>query len=233
MTTIYTVNGKVLKNSTTDKWLIKHVLPAKTLRFEFSNADYDPTQESGWKNGSTWTRVSTSYGNIWDWYCSSNNWNDAFSAKFKTSGNNVKILEGNLLGVTSLYFAFYNAEYITEVHSLTNTSSVTDVGYMFAGGCPWLTTVDLFDTSNVTNMYGFFWGCQRFSYVPLFDTSKVTNMNNAFKDTPRVNGGALALYTQASTQTTPPANHVDTFDGCGRLTTTGAAELAQIPDDWK
>lgn len=104
---------------------------------------------------------------------------------------------------------------------------------MFAGGCPWLTTVDLFDTSGVTNMYGFFWGCQRFSYIPLFDTSKVTDIANAFHDTPRVNGGALALYTQASSQTTPPSSHTDTFDGCGRLTTTGAAELAQIPDEWK
>ena len=233
MTTIYTVNGKVLKNSATDKWLIKHVLPAKTLRFEFSDSSYDPTQESGWKSGSTWTQVSTSYGNIWDWYCSSNNWEGAFNAKFKTAGNYVKVLEGNLQGVTKLNSTFYNAEYLTEVHSLTNTSSVTSVSYMFAGGCPWLTTVELFDTSNVTNMYGFFWGCQRFSYIPLFDTSKVTNITNAFHDTPRVNGGALALYTQASTQTTPPTDHTDTFDGCGRLTTTGAAELAQIPDDWK
>lgn len=33
--------------------------------------------------------------------------------------------------------------------------------------------------------------------------------------------------------TAVPASHTDTFDGCGRLTTIGAAELAQIPDDWK
>lgn len=232
MTTIYTVNGKVLKNSATDKWLIKHVLPVKTLRFEFSNADYDPTQESGWKSGSTWTQVSTSSGNIWDWNCTGSDWSRAFERKFQTEGNNARVLEGNLQGVTSLYHSFYNSVYLTEVRGLINTSGVTNVSYMFAGGCPNLETVELFDTSNVTNMYGFFWGCQKFSYIPLFDTSKVNNMNNAFQDNPRVTGGALALYQQASTQTTPPANHTNTFNGCGSQTTTGAAELAQIPSSW-
>jgi hypothetical protein len=41
------------------------------------------------------------------------------------------------------------------------------------------------------------------------------------------------LYQQASTQTNPPTNHDATFRSCGRDTTTGAAELAQIPSDWK
>jgi len=48
-----------------------------------------------------------------------------------------------------------------------------------------------------------------------------------------VESGALALYQQASTQATPPAYHHYTFYRCGRDTTTGAAELAQIPSSWK
>jgi hypothetical protein len=49
----------------------------------------------------------------------------------------------------------------------------------------------------------------------------------------KVESGAYALYQQASTQTTPPSSHSNTFRNCGRDTTTGAAELAQIPSDWK
>ena len=47
-----------------------------------------------------------------------------------------------------------------------------------------------------------------------------------------VQSGALALYQQASSQTNPPSSHNNTFYNCGKFTTTGAAELAQIPSDW-
>jgi len=48
-----------------------------------------------------------------------------------------------------------------------------------------------------------------------------------------VQSGALALYNQASTQANPPTNHTLAFQNCGVDTQTGAAELAQIPSDWK
>ena len=38
---------------------------------------------------------------------------------------------------------------------------------------------------------------------------------------------------QASTQAIPPTNHAVAFWHCGKNTVTGAAELAQIPNDWK
>lgn len=34
-------------------------------------------------------------------------------------------------------------------------------------------------------------------------------------------------------QATPPSSHASTFNKCGRDTVSGAAELAQIPSDWK
>jgi hypothetical protein len=58
-------------------------------------------------------------------------------------------------------------------------------------------------------------------------------MNNTFGQTLNVEGGALALYQQASSQTNPPSSHSQTFYDCGKNTTTGAAELSQIPSDWK
>ena len=113
-----------------------------------------------------------------------------------------------------------------------NASNVTNMGYLVQN-CTALTTVSLFDTSNVTNMAGMFFGCTSLTAVPLLDTSKATNMTYMFYNCYKVESGALALYQQASSQTTPPSNHYATFKNCGRDTTTGAAELAQIPSDWK
>jgi surface protein len=99
--------------------------------------------------------------------------------------------------------------------------------------CPSLTTVPLFNTSKVTNMSCMFSSCTSLTSIPLFDTSKVTDMSRTFMQCRKVQSGALALYQQASTQANPPSNHSRTFYNCGRDTTTGAAELAQIPSDWK
>ena len=113
-----------------------------------------------------------------------------------------------------------------------NTTGITNMRYMFAG-CSSLTTVPLFNTSNVTEMRDMFAGCSSLTTVPLFNTSNVTNMGSAFYNCRNVQSGALALYQQASTQTNPPTRHELTFYNCGSNTTTGAAELAQIPSDWK
>jgi hypothetical protein len=53
-----------------------------------------------------------------------------------------------------------------------------------------------------------------------------------FIDCTNVQSGALALYQQMSTQTTQPTVYGDCFTNCGSNTTTGAAELAQIPASW-
>jgi len=58
-------------------------------------------------------------------------------------------------------------------------------------------------------------------------------MSYMFSGCYKVESGALALYQQASSQATPPSTHNSAFYKCGRDTVTGAAELAQIPSDWK
>lgn len=61
------------------------------------------------------------------------------------------------------------------------------------------------------------------------DTSVI--VNNAFSGNKEVTGGALNLYNKfiaADWQGT----HVSCFTNCGVNTTTGAAELAQIPSSW-
>ena len=124
---------------------------------------------------------------------------------------------------------FYNNTSLVSVIA-ANTTGVTNMGTMFCKTN--LTTVPLFDTSSVTNMYDMFNNCTSLTTVPLFDTSSVTNMGQMFRNCMAVESGALALYQQASTQTTPPQYHTLTFKNCGANTIPGDAELAQIPSSW-
>ena len=70
--------------------------------------------------------------------------------------------------------------------------------------------------------------------------SKMTKMSDNidsllqnYNETVDIINKKFALYNQLSTQTTPPSSHSQTFYDCGSNTTTGSAELAQIPSDWK
>lgn len=121
---------------------------------------------------------------------------------------------------------------VLRIVQLFDTSNVTRMDSMF-NGCGYLQSVPLFDTSSVTTMDSMFYRCRRLVNIPLFDTSNVSDMDHMFYDCVNVESGALALYQQASTQANPPPNHSLTFHDCGANTTTGAAELAQIPSTWK
>lgn len=178
-----------------------------------------------------------------------------FAFLFFNSNNVEEVLGANTTGITNMYAMFNYCTSLTNV-ALFDTSSVTDMRIMFVN-CYSLTSVPLFDTSSVTNMYSMFNKCSALTSAPLFNTSSVTSMeymfsdcsalkmvplfntssvvfmNGMFENCTNVQSGALALYQQASTQANPPSKHTGTFKNCGSNTTTGAAELAQIPDDWK
>ena len=178
-----------------------------------------------------------------------------FAFLFFNSNNVEEVLGANTTGITNMYAMFNYCTSLTTValfdtssvtdmhimfvfcHSLTsvplfNTSSVTNMGNMF-DRCSALEMVPLFNTSSVTNMEYMFSNCSALKTVPLFNTSSVVFMNGMFENCNNVQSGALALYQQASTQANPPSKHTGTFKNCGSDTTTGAAELAQIPSDWK
>ena len=140
--------------------------------------------------------------------------------------------------VTDMKNMFRNCYNLTQLPQYS-TSSATIMGGL-CYGCSNLESVPLFDTSSVTTFiyidggsrYGAFGQCTALKTVPLFDTSSATNTSYMFSGCTAVESGALALYTQASTQTTPPTSYSGMFANCGSGTTTGAAELAQIPASW-
>lgn len=199
-------------------------LPPNTIRVKFASG-YTPTM------GDTQTLVDANE-NIWDIYKQSNNW----TRLFNINGNNVfnellEVLGANTSNVTKMTGLFRHCESLASV-PLFDTSNVTDMASIFAW-CKLLTTVPLFDTSNVTIMESTLFECSSLTSVPLFNTSNVTNIRYMCCNCRKVQSGALALYQQASTQANPPIIHDHTFTNCGVNTQTGAAELAQIPNDWK
>ena len=86
---------------------------------------------------------------------------------------------GNMTrGCISMSYLCYDQIKITNVDNIANwnTSSVLDMSGMF-NGCSNLTSVPLFDTSNVTNMSGML-SCSKLIAIPLLDCSKISTGNN-------------------------------------------------------
>ena len=133
--------------------------------------------------------------------------------------------------VTTMYMMFDSCKSLVTIPQF-NTSNVTDMGYMF-NDCDDLEIVPLLDTSKVSGMNAMFSDCISLKNIPLFNTSSVIYMDSTFNNCTKVESGALTLYNQVSSQSVPPVNHYYTFRNCGLDTVTGAAELAQIPSDWK
>lgn len=115
--------------------------------------------------------------------------------------------------------------------TITTSSSLVTANQVFRG-CKQLRSFSISNTSSVTNFGYMCTGCKALQTVPLLATGAATIVTNMFYNCNNVASGALALYTQMSTQTTPPATHTDCFKNCGSNTVTGAAELAQIPTTW-
>lgn len=200
------------------------VLPANTVRVRTSNGN--PPIKDRYTSYETATLVPGTT-DVYDVYKSGTD----IRRFLRGSTNVVEILGANTTGITDMQYMFYGCSSLTSI-SLFDTSSVTNMTFMFSG-CSSLTSAPLFDTSSVTNMSSMFNDCSSLTFIPLFNTSSVTNIGYMFQRCTNVESGALALYQQASTQTKPPTSHTATFRNCGSNTTTGAAELAQIPSNWK
>lgn len=228
-------------------------LPANTVRVKTSDGNVPKKVAKAWNHPGTSYETATLVSgttDVYDVYKSGT----SFETLLYGSNNVIEVLGANTTGITSMQYMFFSCTNLTIVplfdtssvtitgdmfnscNKLTSvplfdTSNVTDIGGMFYN-CFKLTSVPLFNTSNVTNMATMFYNCNYLTAIPLFDTSKVTDMRQMFQYCYRVESGALALYQQASTQTNVPVSYASCFKECGKNTTTGAAELAQIPSSW-
>ena len=189
--------------------------------------------------------------NIWDLTYEDSHWGSLLSSEMTL----LEVLGANTTGVTNMAVMFNYCGHLRKV-ALFDTSTVTSTASMFSNcshlvtiplfkttnvtcmremfiNCYQLETVPLLDMSNVTESDDMFMHCRALKYIPLFNTSSIYDMHGMFYECTNVKSGALALYQQASSQAVPPQYHDYVFYSCGSNTTTGAAELAQIPSDWK
>ena len=199
-----------------------------TIRFLFDSQDYSPVVAGIGSNGE-WSKVDDNTLNIWDWTKDSSNWSNSFKDAFKTFNVDV-IASGDISEVENLTSMFQNCTYLKSVCDL-NASGASVFASMFYG-CTSLEHAPYINTPAATNFSSMFNNCTSLKNVPLYKTALVQYISWMFYGCRKVENGALAFYTQLSTQTTPPSSHTDTFKNCGADTENGSMELAQIPSSW-
>ena len=106
-----------------------------------------------------------------------------------------------------------NNTQLKNIQEISTSNKLLDCSYMF-DYCSELTTVPLFDTSNVTNMYSMFDWCEKLTEVPAFNTSNVTNMYGMFY-------ACKELITVSQLNASNATNINDMFKGCTALTNFG------------
>lgn len=128
---------------------------------------------------------------------------------------------GNMDGLTNAYQLFYKIKK-NEFYDTT----VTGVSYTK------LESITLGSMPNITNAGGMFCSCNELKEIPDISVTYVTNASNICQSCTKAETGILRLYNKLSTLPTTPT-HSYAFKNCGTATVAGAAELEQIPSDWK
>lgn len=205
-------------------------LPSGTIRYMFEDTTYDPTRYATVSN-SIWTRVSTN-PNIWDWttlYVPSLIGRFSGTAfGYGQTNLRVHILGANLQGslLPSLQGTWRDNPNIVSVRVM-DTRTVTDFQWTF-NGC-----TNLYETAGlpIQNIaYQMYMNCTSLRRLPRFELYNAgAHIVSMFEGCRNVESGILDCYDSLIVS----AQHGACFRNCGVDTPTGAAELAQIPSDWK
>lgn len=112
----------------------------------------------------------------------------------------------------------------TEVPDVFDFSDVTDMWSMFRD-CTSLTTIPQMDTSNVTTMWYMLSQCDSLTTIPEMDTSKVTQMSSMF-------WYCTSLTTIPQMDTSKVTQMSQMFEGCSLLTTVPEMDTSKVSDMW-
>ena len=231
-----------------------------TLRFVFEKTDFDPNVLN--ISNIKWTKKDSALLNVWEAKYLNNaatllsgkfrytgnssidnfnqtGWVDVVAGNLSKgyymglatneSLRSIEIREGSF--GNSMYSSFSGCTHLKSLVLPTSGVEATTIERIVSD-CSELEYVNNFDTSEVTGANSAFYNCHNLKKVPLLDTGKMTNVSFMFGLCYKVEEGAYNLYAQMASQSTPPSSHKDTFYQCGKDTTTGAEELANIPDTW-
>lgn len=117
---------------------------------------------------------------------------------------------------------------LTEVSIICDGPTVTSVNGMFKS-CSALVEPPSFDTTNVSDAGNMFQGCSALKRLYPYNLNNATDVHQMYRDCHNVESGIVDAYNNMNKS----AYCWACFRGCGDNTASGAAELAQIPSDWK
>ena len=135
--------------------------------------------------------------------------------------SNASVIDDNIeiVGLKSCYQMFYNCFNLTSV-PLFDTSNVTSMLMMFYN-CYNLTSIYQLDTSKVTDMSQMFYSCYNLTSIPQMNTSKVTNMNNMFSNCKKIT-------TIHQLDTSKVTNMGWMFNYCEELTSVPLFDMSNV-----
>lgn len=209
------------------EWSCDGALAPRSMRFDFKYDHFNPTTLVDYGGlGATWTHVED---DVYDFYYNSTDWG---ARNWSHLGTKRNLFYAYSSSVSDQPFTTHNFDVID-----ANLEDVTDVEQLLGGlGMGGLKSIEsIRNTSSVTNFNSFLYRgrvAAQFTSIPLFDTSSAEDVRNMCNNARNVTTGALALYTQMSTQANPPTSYSGCFSNCGSGNASGQAELAQIPTSW-
>lgn len=137
----------------------------------------------------------------------------------------------NANSVTNLTQLFSCCTALTSVTGL-DSCQPTATPYMF-DYCPSLVNIPTLDLSRTEYTQAMFRDDTGITVVPDYTVSAVTSCGAMFKNCTNVQSGALSLYNKLSQNTYAyTQKYYECFTNCGSNTTSGRAELAEIPALW-
>lgn len=137
----------------------------------------------------------------------------------------------NLSNVTSMTRAFLDCSSLQSA-DLGRLDAVQGAGIAFLR-CYSLAYINMSEVNSITSMNEMFYNCTSLSSLPTINSDNIKRASYAFANCYSVTGGILDMYNQLTSQDVPPSSYSACFSNCGIDTVQGAAELAQIPDNWK
>lgn len=216
-------------------WGGKSAYTNRMLTFRFSDPDFNPkTDIDGLPDDVYWIQRTefAALGNVWDLILQTTSWDNLFENKFTDPNNDVEIVRaGTLSGLETAKSCFEGCTSLKRISCDLDFTGVTSTHFMFAG-CVNLEYVPDLDLSSVTDAVGMFGGCTSLKNVPSMVISPSCQITHLFIYCQSVESGALALYNRLVEHGEHSAPHEDCFKHCGTNTSSGRAELAQIPESW-
>lgn len=233
---IYVGSDKIKEAYVGSDLVYQSTLPARTFRFKFSDASFNPSTTLASAN-LTWTAVNSASG-IWDATnisTSTTPYSSLFSGLLSTTNMGsitCELIAANTSDMTNAYGLFRNCSAITIIGKM-DLSNVTNATLM-CGDC---TKLGFFRDMNMDSLSiadGMFLHCGILQVIPDFgQLPNITTVQSMFQGCRYVNTGILALYNILSARITTASKYRYCFRQCGDTSSSGSAELAQIPSGWK